>query len=224
VSEACEFYRDALYEQLARLTKAMAHPRRLMLLDVLLQAPRTVEALAEQVGTSVASTSQHLQVLRGARLVEADKKGLYVTYRLADDLVHGLLRDLRELARHRLAEIDQLQRQVHDQGPGAARLSADELRECLSRGEALLLDVRPAEEYRAGHLPGAVLMPLEELEERLSELPRDRPIVAYCRGDYCLMARRAVALLLDHGYQAHYVDEGIRELQEEGLPVEASPS
>jgi rhodanese-related sulfurtransferase/DNA-binding transcriptional ArsR family regulator len=219
MSSPCRAYRDAIYEQLARLTKAMAHPKRLVILDLLLQAPRTVEAIATQIDASVASTSQHLQVLRAARLVEAEKKGLYVTYRLADDMVHDLMTDLRLIAQHRLAEVEQLRRQVQEQGAHLTRLSADELRECLAGGDVVVLDVRPAEEYQAGHLPGAVLIPLDELPGRLEELPRDRPIVAYCRGEYCLMARQAVDLLQRHGYVARYVDEGVRELQAEGLAV-----
>jgi rhodanese-related sulfurtransferase/DNA-binding transcriptional ArsR family regulator len=219
MSRPCKTYREALYEQLARLTKAMAHPKRLMMLDLLLQAPRTVEALAAQIDTSVASTSQHLQVLRAARLVETEKNGLYVTYRLADDTVHDLLRDLRLVAQHRLAEVDQLRRQVQEQGAHLTSLTVAELQQCLDHGDVVVLDVRPAEEYQAGHLPGAVLMPLAELESRMGELPTDRPIVAYCRGEYCLMARQAVDLLQQHGYTARYVDEGIRELQTAGLTV-----
>jgi rhodanese-related sulfurtransferase/DNA-binding transcriptional ArsR family regulator len=216
----CQLYRDSIYEQLARITKATAHPRRLMILDLLLQAPRTVEAIAEQIGSSVASTSQHLQVLRGARLVEAEKKGLYVTYRLADEMVHTLMQDLRQVARQRLAEVEQLRRQAQDQAAHLTRLSVDELRGCIERGDVVILDIRPAEEYRAGHLPGAVHISLSELEERIGELPQDRPIVAYCRGEYCLMARQAVDTLQRHGFVARYVDEGVRELQAEGDAIE----
>ena len=216
----CQVYRDALYEQLARLTKAMAHPKRLMMLDLLVQAPRTVEVLADRVAMSVASASQHLQVLRAARLVEAEKNGLYVTYRLADEAVYTLLQDLRLVAQRRLAEVEQLRRQVAEESEHLARLTAADVRECLREGDAVVLDVRPAEEYQAGHLPGAVPMPLDELENRLAELPKDRPIVAYCRGEYCLMARQAVDLLQRHGYDARYVEEGLRELEAAGVAVE----
>lgn len=218
----CQVYRDVLYEQLARLTKAMAHPKRLMMLDLLVQAPRTVEVLADRVAMSVASASQHLQVLRAARLVEAEKNGLYVTYRLADETVYTLLQDLRLVAQHRLAEVEQLRRQVAEERGHLGRLKATDVRECLREGDAVVLDVRPAEEYQAGHLPGAVPMPLDELENRLAELPKDRPIVAYCRGQYCLMARQAVDLLQRHGYDARYVEEGLRELQAAGVAVETA--
>jgi len=218
----CQTYRDTLYEQLARLTKAMAHPKRLMILDLLLQAPRTVETLADRIGISVASTSQQLQVLRAARLVEAEKHGLYVTYRLADETVYELMRELRLVATHRLAEWDQMRRQVQEDGAHLSRMTPDDLCDCVERGEVVLLDVRPTEEYQAGHLPGAVVMPLEELESRLEELPKDRPIVAYCRGDYCLMARQAVELLQRHGYTAHFVEEGLRELSLAGLTIETA--
>jgi rhodanese-related sulfurtransferase/DNA-binding transcriptional ArsR family regulator len=218
----CQLYRDALYEQLARLTKAMAHPRRLIILDLLLQAPRTVEALAEQVGVSVASTSQHLQVLRAARLVEAEKHGLYVTYRLAGDAAYDVLRGLRRLAHERLAEVEQMQRSIQEQGAHLPHMAAAELHECLERDEVVVVDVRPTEEYEAGHLPGAVSIPLDELEDRLRELPLDRPIVAYCRGEYCLRARQAVELLRERGFLASYVDEGVRELAAAGLTIETA--
>lgn len=216
----CQVYRDVLYEQLARLTKAMAHPKRLMMLDLLVQAPRTVEVLADRVAMSVAGASQHLQVLRAARLVEAEKNGLYVTYRLADETVYTLLQDLRLVAQRRLAEVEQLRRQVADESEHLGRLTAADVAACLRAGEAVVLDVRPAEEYQAGHLPGAVPMPLDELEHRLAELPKDRPIVAYCRGAYCLMARQAVDLLQRHGYDARYVEEGLRELEAAGIAKE----
>lgn len=218
----CQLYRNALYEQLARLTKAMAHPRRLMILDLLLQAPRTVEALAAQADMSVASASQHLQVLRAARLVEAEKSGLYVTYRLADDVLYDVLRDLRRLAHDRLAEVEQLQRGIDEQGAHLPRMAAAELRECLERGDVVILDVRPIEEYEAGHVPGAICIPFDELAGRLRELPRDRPIVAYCRGEYCLMARQAVDLLQQEGFMASYLDEGVRDLQAEGIEIETA--
>lgn len=212
--------RDALYEQLARLTKALAHPKRLQVLDLLLQAPRTVEVLAGEIGMSVAATSQHLQVLRSARLVEADKNGLYVTYSLADEHTYDLMRVLRTIGQARLAEIDQLLRDVqrqHDYEPaGREQLLRD-----LKRGEVVVLDVRPAAEFEAAHLPGALSVPLAELEARLAELPRDRNIVAYCRGTYCLLALEAVEVLRRHGYRATYLAEGVRELAAAGVSLRA---
>ncbi|MCE5239404.1 metalloregulator ArsR/SmtB family transcription factor, partial [bacterium] len=186
----CQVYRDVLYEQLARLTKAIAHPKRLQILDLLLQAPRTVEVLAGEIDMSIAATSQHLQVLRGARLVESEKNGLYVTYSLADDSIYDLMRQLRAIGSARLAEVDQLLRQVQE-GRDYEPAPRQELLRDLRQGEVVLLDVRPTEEYQAAHLPGALSIPLPELPQRLAELPKDRRVVAYCRGTYCLLAIEA---------------------------------
>lgn len=213
-------YRQALYEQLARLTRAMAHPARLQILDLLLQAPRTVEVLAGEIGASVAATSQHLQVLRSARLVESEKKGLYVTYRLADETLYDLLRVLRSVAEHRLAEVEQLIRQSREGRDFPTAAGTETLVARLQRGEVVAVDVRPTEEYAAGHLPGAVGIPLSQLEERLAELPADREVVAYCRGTYCLLAIQAVEILRRHGYRATYLPEGVRELEQAGVTLE----
>ena len=218
---AGEQHKQALYEQLARLTRAMANPSRLQLLDLLLQAPRTVEVLAGQIGMSVAATSQHLQVLRTARLVETEKKGLYVTYRLADEVIYDLMRNLRTVAGHRLAEVDQLVRQSREGRDFRAEAGHEELMAELRQGKAVLVDVRPVEEFRAGHLPGAVGIPLKELEGRLAELPKDRDIIAYCRGTYCLLALQAVELLRRHGYRATYLEEGVREMRQAGVAIES---
>lgn len=206
-----EQYKEALYEQLARLTKAMAHPKRLQILDLLLQAPRTVEVLSTQLGISVASTSQHLQALRMARLVETEKKGLYVTYRLADEAIYDLMRNLRTVARRRLAEVEQLVRQSREGRDFPVEADHEALLDSIRQGRALIVDVRPIEEYEAGHIPGAISLPLSELEQRLSELPKDREIVTYCRGTYCLLALQAVEMLREHGYRALYLEEGVRE-------------
>ena len=216
-----EQYREALYEQLARLTKAMAHPRRLQILELLLQAPRTVEVLAGQVGASVASTSQHLQALRSARLVEAEKKGLYVTYRLADGVVYDLMRDLRTVAQRRLAEVEQLVRESRAGRDFPTDRDPAGLLEAARRGEAVIVDVRPVEEYEAGHLLGAISVPLSELPDRLETLPKDREIVTYCRGTYCLLALQAVQMLREHGYRATYLEEGVREMASAGVPLES---
>jgi rhodanese-related sulfurtransferase/predicted transcriptional regulator len=214
-----EPYKEALYDQLARLTKALAHAKRLQILDLLVQAPRTVEVLSAELGASIASTSQHLQVLRSARLVETEKKGLYVTYRLADDTIYDLMRNLRAVAQHRLAEVEQLVRQSREGRDYPAQ--HEQLRERVRRGEVVVVDVRPVEEYRAGHLPGALSIPLKDLEARLPQLPRDREIVAYCRGTYCLMALQAVEILRQHGYRARYLEEGVREMGEAGVELES---
>lgn len=217
-------HKQALYEQLARLTRAMAHPSRLQVLDLLLQAPRTVEVLAGEVGISVATASQHLKVLRAARLVETEKNGLYVTYRLADETLYDLMRNLRVVAQHRLAEVDQLVRESREGRDFPAEGQRSDLLAAVQRGEALVVDVRPAEEFAAGHWPGALGIPLKDLEQRLTELPRDHDIVAYCRGTYCLLALQAVEILRAHGYRATYLEEGVREMAKAGIQLEGGSS
>ena len=216
-----------MYEQLARIGKAASAPVRLELMDLLAQGPRTVEALAGELSVSVANASQHLQVLRGARLVEGRKRGLHVEYRLADDHVAAFLLALRTLARARLAELEEATRALIDRhGAPGARGEVEELDRAtlarrVRRGEVTVLDVRPAEEYRAGHIPGALSIPLPELAGRLRELPRRREVVAYCRGPYCVMAAEAVALLRRRGYRAHRLEDGIGDWRARGGRVEA---
>lgn len=214
-------FKDAIYEQLARLGKAISAPKRLELLDVLCQGPRTVEALAEQAGLSVANASQHLQVLRASRLVDAEKKGLYVEYRLADATVCAFFLSLRALAQERLAEIDQVARAYFESRSAMEAVESEELVRRVRNGEVTILDVRPAEEYRAGHIPGAVSMPLRELKSRLDELPKNREIVAYCRGPYCVMAVEAVDLLRRRGFEAHRMEQGVLDWRTRGWRVES---
>ncbi len=211
--------RKAVYEQLGRIGKAIASPTRLELLDLLCQAPRTVETLAREAGLSIANASQHLRVLHAARLVRFEKNGLFVTYSLADEQVSDFYRDLRALAENRLAEIEGIVRQFK---AGQATMEPVDKRTLLKRvrrAEVTVLDVRPFEEYRAGHIPGAISVPLKELNGRLSTLPRDREIVAYCRGPYCVLAVDAVKLLRSRGFSAVRLEDGIPEWRAEGLPV-----
>jgi len=208
--------KDSLYEQLARIGKAVAAPKRLELLDLLCQGPRTVEALAEQAALSVANASQHLKVLRAARLVEAEKQGLYVQYRLADHEVARFFVALRGLASRRLAELEQVTR-AHF---GTEPIDGKELLRRVRSGEVTVVDVRPVEEYRAGHIPGALSIPVAELERRIGELPRGREIVAYCRGPYCVMALEAVELLRKKGLVAHRMEQGIADWRARGFRVE----
>jgi rhodanese-related sulfurtransferase len=214
-------FKDAIYEQLARLGKAVAAPKRLELLDLLCQGPRTVEALADQAALSVANASQHLQVLRAARLVEAEKKGLYVEYRLADDEVCRFFVALRTLGEARLAEVDRVARDYFEERGALDTVDRAELLRRVKSGEVTILDVRPAEEYRAGHIPGAISMPIGELKSRLKELPRTREVVAYCRGPYCVMAVEAVELLRKKGFQAHRMEQGVADWRARGWRVEA---
>lgn len=213
-------FKDGIYEQLARLGKAVAAPKRLELLDLLCQSPRSVEALAQQASLSVANASQHLQVLRAARLVEAEKRGLYVHYRLADDAVARFFVSLRGLAEARFAEIEQLARAHLEQRGGPEAVNADELLRRVKSGAVTVLDVRPVEEYRAGHIPGARSIPVDELRTRLGELPKDRDIVAYCRGPYCVMAVEAVQLLRKKGFGAQHLKPGVADWRARGWRVE----
>ena len=214
-------FKDAIYEQLARLGKAVAAPKRLELVDLLCQGPRTVEALAGQAGMSVANASQHLQVLRAARLVVADKRGLHVEYRLADAEVARFFVALRRLAEARLAEVEQVTRAYFDRRDDLEEVDGAELVRRVRRGEVTVLDVRPPEEYRAGHIPGAVSVPVGELKARLAELRRDRDVVAYCRGPYCVMAVEAVAVLRAHGFTAHRLEDGVPDWRARGWRVAA---
>jgi rhodanese-related sulfurtransferase len=197
------------YAELARIGKALASPARLRLFDLLRQGSRTVDALAEAAGLSVANSSQHLQLMRRARLVEAERQGSFVTYRLADDRVSRVFAAVRELAETVLPEMDRLRRALGALEPAEREALLDRVR----RGDVTLLDVRPADEYRAGHLPGARSIPLSELPSRVSELPRGGEVVAYCRGPYCSMALEAVAVLESSGYPARHLDLGVPELR-----------
>jgi rhodanese-related sulfurtransferase len=213
--------KQRIYEQIARLGKAAASPARLELLDLLAQGPRTVEALAAETGQSMANTSHHLQVLRAARLIDAEKAGVYVTYRLASAQVGAFVLQLRALAESRLAEIDRVSREYFDRPEGLEAVGDDELLKRVRAGEVTVLDVRPALEYEAGHIPGAISIPLPELKRRLGEVPKRREVVAYCRGPYCVMAVAAVDLLRRKGYRAHRLETGVPEWRARGWRVEA---
>lgn len=212
-------YKDRLYGQFARIGKALASPKRLELLDLLVQGERTVETLAAEAGLSVANTSRHLQVLREARLVEAEKRGLYVVYRPAGTGVPEFLAAMKALAESHLAEVDQLLRQFLAGKQGLEPVDRPALLARMKRGDVMLLDVRPVEEYRAGHLAGAVSIPLQELGKRLSELPRDQEIVAYCRGSFCLLAAQAVEILQAQGFCAAQLKDSVQDWQRRNLPV-----
>jgi rhodanese-related sulfurtransferase/DNA-binding transcriptional ArsR family regulator len=212
--------KTAIYEQIARLGQATASPNRLELLDLLSQGPRTVEALAHQTGHSVATTSHHLQVLRRARLVEAEKAGLYVTYRLADPRVGEFFLELRRLAESRLAEVQHVTRQYLEERGALEAVDNDELVRRVRDGEVTLIDVRPREEYVAGHIPGAISVPLADLPKRIGELRKRRDVVAYCRGPYCVMALDAVDLLRRKGFRAHRMEQGVPDWRAQGWRVE----
>ena len=210
----------ALFDEFARVGKALASGRRMELLDVLANGERTVDALAGEVGLSVANTSHHLQILRRAGLVATRREGTSVHYRLAGPEVFELWRALRTLAASRLAEVERLAAAYLVARNELEPVTRQELARRLQEGEELVvLDVRPAEEHAAGHLPGAVSIPISELRRRLAELPRDREIVAYCRGPFCAFAHEAIQVLTDAGLTARRLEDGLPEWQAAGLPV-----
>ena len=212
-------FKDAIYEQFARIGKALSSPKRLELLDLLCQGERTVEVLAKEASLTIANASQHLQVLRQARLVQGRKKGLFVTYRIGDQDVSDFFRAVRSLAESHLAEIERTVREFLRGREGMEPVDRETLLERAHSGEVTVLDVRPVEEYRSGHIPGALSVPLEKLERYLPKLPREREIVAYCRGPYCVLAIRAVEILRSRGFRARRLAEGIPELRSKGYPV-----
>jgi rhodanese-related sulfurtransferase/DNA-binding transcriptional ArsR family regulator len=214
-------FKNQLYEQFARIGKALSSAHRLELLEVLAQGEHSVEVLAHETGMSVANASQHLQVLRAAQLVEVRREGVYIYYRLADEQVFTLWQTMRHVGEARIAEIDRIvETYLHDRNQ-LQPIGASELLQRLVEGNIILLDVRPDEEYAAGHLPNALSMPVTELEARLPELPQDKEIVAYCRGPYCVFADEAVELLRTNGYSAQRLEQGLPEWRALGLPVES---
>ena len=210
--------KQRLYGEFARIGNALASDKRLELLDLLAQAPRHVDALAVETETPVANVSQHLQVLRNARLIDSERDGTRIIYRLAYEGVLHLWLALRSVAVSRLAEISQITEEFAGGARNEDALSRDELEQLVEADRVFLIDVRPALEYENGHLDGAVSIPLDELASRLGELPNDRRIVAYCRGAFCLFADEAVAMLRQRGYEADRLDGGWPEWHDEGRP------
>jgi rhodanese-related sulfurtransferase len=203
--------KDALYEQVARIAKAAASPKRLELIELLCQAPKPVELLASEAGISVKLASAHLKALRTARLVDTERQGKHIIYRLASPALPRFWVQLRTLAEDRLLELQEaLQQLTHANGEWRADDRPELLRKARE-GEIIVIDVRPASEFQQAHLPFARSMPLPELQARVAELPKDKPIVAYCRGPYCLMSADAVRLLQEQGYTALQLREGVAE-------------
>jgi rhodanese-related sulfurtransferase len=212
-----------LFEQYARVGKALSAPKRLDLLDLLAQGERTVDALARAAGVGVSTASMHLQTLRQAGLVRTRKEGTSVHYRLAGDDVAGLYANLRDVALAHLADADRaLVAYLGGDDTGEAEdVPREELLRRARSGQAVVLDVRPRQEYDSGHIPGALSVPLEELEQRLAELPADVDVVAYCRGAYCVLAYDAVRLLTRHGRSARRLPEGMLEWRLAGMPIQS---
>src|SRR5581483_1663367 len=212
--------KDLLYEQVGRIGKALASPKRLELVELLCQGEKTVETLAQQADISIKLASAHLRALRAGRLVETRREGKYVFYRLADEGVADLWVNLRALAEERLLELQAALGSLVTDGSRLVGVDRQDIFKRAQRGDVVVIDVRPAEEFAAGHLPYARSLPLSELKKRLKELPADKPSVAYCRGPFCMMAKDAVGLLRGRGYRAFKLDDGIAEWRARGLPIE----
>lgn len=213
--------KDQLYQQFARVGKAVANAHRIELLDLLSQGEQNVEELARKANLAFANTSQHLQVLSEARLVRTRREKNHVFYRLADNAVLHFTRELQALCQQQLAEVDQVVRLYFESREQMEPIDTRGLMNRVQAGDVIVLDVRPSGEYEAGHIPGALSVPMEELERRLTELPKDKEVIAYCRGPYCVLAVKAVALLRQHGFQAFRMKEGMPDWKARGLPVAA---
>lgn len=215
-------FKDAIYEQFSRIGKAISSPKRLELLDLLCQGEKTVDTLSRETGLSVANTSQHLQTLRTARLIESEKEGLYVKYQLADQMVCDFFRSMRVLAENRLAEVEMIKRRFLEGRENMEPVNRNDLTERVINGAVTVLDVRPVEEYRAGHIPGALSVPLGQLKPLLSKLPQDQEVVAYCRGPYCVLSIQAVEMLRAEGFNAIRLEEGVQDFRAMGVPITES--
>ncbi len=211
--------RADIYEQLARIGKIVGHPKRIELLEILCQSERPVDSLAAATGLNLTTVSAHLQVMRQARLVETRKAGTRIYYRAAGAEVCQFVKALSDLALARLAEVEQILREIETGGHSAEQVSREELIARVRRGDAVVIDVRPSEEYQAGHIPGAFSVPLEHLEAKLDEIEPDVEVVAYCRGPLCLLAPQAVAIMHRRGLNAKRLEEGMPEWRQAGLPV-----
>jgi rhodanese-related sulfurtransferase/DNA-binding transcriptional ArsR family regulator len=212
-------FKDHLYGQYAVIGKAIANPRRLEIIELLAQSERTVESLAEETATSLANVSQHLQSMRQAHLLDSRKQGLNVFYRLADPNVFELAIAIRKVAEQRLAELDRLVRDHFSDRSESQPVPMADLLKLARSGKAVILDTRPANEYLAGHIPGAISVPVEEFRQHLKKLPKDKEYVAYCRGPYCIYADQAIEMLQAKGRKAKRLEEGFPEWRAAGFPV-----
>ena len=213
-------FKDQIYEQFARISRAVASPRRLEILDLLCQGEKTVEQLAQHGRIDVKNASAHIKVLRAARLLDSRRAGKHVYYRLADPAVGSFWLSLRSLAERRLTEINEVVKAYFTEPQGMRAIDRRTLLARARRGDVIVLDVRPADEFATGHLPRARSLPLAELKRRLSTLPRNKEIAAYCRGPYCVLSHEAVEFLRRRGFKAVRLDDGVLEWRAAGMPIE----
>lgn len=215
-------FKDKVYGELARISKSMANPHRMEIIELLAQGEVSVEQIAEQTNLSVANASQHLQVLKQAQLVDIDRQGNFIFYRLSSNSVFRAWKALRDLGTERISAVEAAVKEFRKSKFDFESITIDELIEKLDSGKVTVLDVRPESEYRQGHIASAVSMPIEELSKRLKELPKRTEIVAYCRGPFCVYADEAVALLVRAGYKAKRLSEGFPDWKLQELPIEVS--
>lgn len=213
-------FKDTIYGELASIAKALANPNRLEIIELLAQGPSSVEYIAENTEISVANASQHLQTLKSARLVRSEKRGKYSYYSLSNSGVYELWKSMRDLGFAQNAQIEKMVKDFRKSRHNLESVSSDQLLKRIEEGKSLLLDVRPHEEYEAGHIVSALSIPQNELMEKLKSLPKSKEIIAYCRGPLCAMADDAIKLLQEHGYRAAKFDAGYPEWKNKGLPIE----
>lgn len=217
-------FKNKVYEELAKITKALANPHRLEIIELLAQGEFSVEQIASQTSLSVANASQHLQVLKASQLVEITRQGNFIHYRLANANVFKAWKALRDLGVERIATIEKLVRDFRKSKFNFGSVTMDELIKKIEAGKITILDVRPEAEFNSGHIANAVSIPIDQLPKRLKELPKRNEIITYCRGPFCVYADEAVALLNKAGYKAIRLEEGFPDWQLEGLPIEVSIS
>jgi rhodanese-related sulfurtransferase len=215
-------FKDQIYTELAKITKAMSNPHRLEIIDLLAQGEFSVEMIANSTNLSVANASQHLQVLKSSQLVDITRQGNFIYYRLANENVFKAWRALRELGIERITSIEKLIKDFRTERQSLESITIGQLLEKIKQQNVTVIDVRPAAEFDAGHIPNAVSIPIEQLNKRLKELPKRSEIIAYCRGPFCVYADEAVAILIENGYKAKRLEEGFPDWQAEDLPVQIS--
>ncbi len=213
-------FKDLIFLQFANTATAFSSPKRLEIIDILLQGEKDVETLTKQISASFANTSRHLQILKNARLVESRREGVRIYYRISDEKVFNCWKGLQLLAESRVAEIREMLKNFLEERKAIKTINKDELWSRVQSNDVVIIDVRPVEEFINGHIPGAISIPLAELKDRLNEIPNDREIVAYCRGPYCVLSPEAIKILKDEGYEALRLEESLPEWKSAGLPVE----